>query len=217
MLTYSLSTAHAQETFQLIVVPYTSDKNLTSIYQEVEKVFDIIKPPEAPEPIVLAAATSEQVVNLKKQGFQVDVLDDKAELEKYVYLFATDVNLIPQLTSLGEVQTVTNNRILVKLAQDKDFSPTGIYSEFFKLPFNTNQFPEPVYSASPVSERTVMWVQRLKQTILYPILLIGIVILSLSIFFNLKNKGSQQPGWKNLIAQVVLFIELVIILVIIAL
>lgn len=148
-----VSVAHAQSLSKLAVVEYKDTQELNKLFPISQRVLVYLNGEDFETGIFLALVTDENIVSIKEQKFDVTIVDENPDLDRYILLYHPQINKSDVLKDLGEVRQITPHHTLLKLDEGKEFLHEGAGVEFFENPFLEGITPPP--NATPVLPQTV--------------------------------------------------------------
>lgn len=144
----TLCKVDAQSSPVLVISEYESVNELQELFSKSTRVLTYLNSSEMETGVFLGLVTEENIDFLKKDEYNIRILDTSPSIDRYILLYHPQKNKGDLLSDLGEINQITPHFTLLKLDEGKEFVHDGVGVEFFENPFLAGISPPP--NATPV-------------------------------------------------------------------
>lgn len=185
----------------LLVTPFKTEADFDILFPQSTRVLAYLEGIRVEEPLFISLSTIIQKENLEKNGFKPRVIDENADLSRYVLLYSQTENQESSLTTIGEPIKILKHFVILRLPVGKVDSFEMTYGVYDKMPFLDNIQKPP--KETPVQPETITKISPIPITEKNPssglplLLISGVlgvvfVVIFVVVLFIIKRKKQLQ-------------------------
>lgn len=129
--------ANAQsEPLSIVAVEYQTRDDIDFLFQNSTQVLEYLEGIEITTPTFLSLVTPEQKNAIQSKGYKIRVIEENADIERFVLLYNPQPDQSEKLRPFGEPIAIGSHYTLLKLPVGGEFTHEGEGARFFDIPFS---------------------------------------------------------------------------------
>jgi len=178
----------------LVVTEYETRDDIDFLFENSTRVLEYLEGVDVDRPLFLSLISPEQKEIYIKNGFNPEIIDENADIERFVLLYNPRPDQSEKLKPYGEPIIISSHYTLLKMTVGAEFTHEGESGRFFDIPFS-QIISSPPLRTKTATELTPAPIQegalpgQAQWIIIGVIVLVVIIILTIFILWYRKKKN----------------------------